>query len=134
MPEWAKVRLGTLLRVVEDSTRGGEFVLGRSALAACAARPGQLRSELATLGDGWRVGAVVGQDLFEDVAGLVGFVGDDEEAVLQAAAGGADVETAVAGGSGDDGDADVDGVALVAVGGGRVAEPERWRGCSRPEV
>ena len=38
--------------------------------------------------------------------------------------GGGDVQAAVGGGGGDEGDADVDGVALVAVLGGGVAEPD----------
>ena len=82
--------------------------------------------EVAALGDGGDVGAVVGEDAVEDVAGfgeVVG-VGDDVDAVLVAAAGGADVEAAVGGGGGGEGDADVDGVALVAVFGGGVAEPD----------
>ena len=55
----------------------------------------------------------------------VGFVGDDEEVVVGAAAGGADIEPSVGGGEVENrGLADVDGVALVAVGGGGVAEPD----------
>ncbi len=43
-------------------------------------RGGDLAGEVAALGDGRDVGAVVGEDVFEDVAGVVevGFVGDDE--------------------------------------------------------
>ena len=51
-------------------------------------------------------------------------LGDDVDAVLVAAAGGADVQAAVGGGGGDEVDADVDGVGLVAVLGGGVAEPD----------
>ena len=60
----------------------------------------------------------------EEVAGGVGVVvvGDDEELVGVASAGGADVQAAAAGGGGDEFDADVDGVGLVAVFGGGVAE------------
>ena len=59
-----------------------------------------LAGEVSSLGDGRDVGAVVGEDGLEDVAGfgeVVG-VGDDVDAVLVAAAGGADVEAAVGGG------------------------------------
>ena len=70
------------------------------------------------------VGAVVGEDGVEEVAGGVGVVvvGDDEELVGVASAGGADVQAASARGGGDEFDADVDGVGLVAVFGGGVAE------------
>ena len=93
-------------------------------------RPGSGRvglvGEVAALGDGGDVGPVVGEDGVEDVAGLgeVGGVGDDVDAVLVAAAGGADVQAAVGGGRRDEGDGDVDGVGLVAVLGGGVAEPD----------
>jgi hypothetical protein len=82
--------------------------------------------EFSAAGDGGDVGAVVGEDVLEGVAGgaEVGFVGDDEEPVALAASGGTDVEGAVAGAGGDEGVAAVDGVALVAVGGGGVAEAE----------
>ena len=85
-----------------------------------------LAGEVAALGDGGDVGAVVGEDGVEDVAGFaeVGGVGDDVDAVVVAAAGRADVQAAVGGGAGDEGEGDVDGVALVAVLGGRVAEPD----------
>jgi hypothetical protein len=77
-------------------------------------------------GDGRDVGGVVGEDVLEDVAGGadVGFVGDDGEVVGGSAAGGADVEGAVAGRQGDQRVADIDGVALVGVGGGGVAEAQ----------
>ena len=76
------------------------------------------------MGDGGDVGPVVGEDAVEHVAGfgeVVG-VGDDVEAVVVAAAGHADVQAAVGGGGGDEVDGDVDGVGLVAVLGGGVAE------------
>ena len=60
------------------------------------------------------------EDAFEDVACQFRLLGDDEDPVLVAAPGGADVEAAVAGRLRDHGEADVDGVALVAVGGGGV--------------
>jgi hypothetical protein len=50
------------------------------------------------LDDGGDVGAVVGEDLFKDVPGVLCAVGDDEELVVLSAAGGGDVEAAVAGG------------------------------------
>ena len=80
--------------------------------------------EVAALGDGGDVGPVVGEDALEDVAGLggIGGLGDDVDAVLVAAAGGPDVQPAVGGGGRDELDGDVDGVALVAVFGGGVAE------------
>ncbi|MGH9268071.1 MAG: hypothetical protein ACRD0D_07830 [Acidimicrobiales bacterium] len=82
--------------------------------------------EFSAAGDGGDVGAVVGEDVLEGVAGgvEVGLVADDEEVVALAASGGADVERPVAGAGGDEGVAAVDGVALVAVGGGGVAEAE----------
>ena len=82
--------------------------------------------EVAALGDGGDVGPVVGEDALEDVAGFarVGGVGDDVDVVVVASSGGGDVQPAVGGGRGDERDADVDGVALVAVLGGRVAQPD----------
>jgi hypothetical protein len=67
------------------------------------------------------VGAVVGEDLFEDVSGMFGSIGDDEELVVLAAAGDGHVEPTVAGSRGDQAEADVDGVAFVAVAGGGLA-------------
>ena len=80
--------------------------------------------ELSASGGGGGVGSVVGDDVVEEVAcGVeVVVVGDDEELVGVAAAGGADVEAASSGCGGDEFDADVDGVGLVAVFGGGVAE------------
>jgi hypothetical protein len=49
-----------------------------------------LFEQFAASDDGGDVGSVVGEDLFEDVPGVVEAVGDDEELVLLAAAGGAD--------------------------------------------
>ena len=82
--------------------------------------------EVAALGDGGDVGPVVGENGVEDVAGLgqVGGVGDDVDAVVVASSGGGDVQAAVGGGRGDEGDADIDGVALMAVLGGRVPQPD----------
>ena len=82
--------------------------------------------EVTALGDGREVGPVVGEDVVEDLPSLgeVVVFGDDVEVVLVAAAGGGDVEPAMGGGGGGEGDADVDGVALVAVFGGGVAEPD----------
>ena len=100
-------------------------------------RPGRRRDlagEVAALGDGGDVGAVVGQDVLEDVAGFgrVGGVGDDEEVVGVASSGRADVQAAVGGGAGDELVGDVDGVALVAVLGRRVPQAGRARGHTRP--
>ena len=122
--EWLKEWIGAALDVVERPASGGELLFRRPSVTANPARAGELGGQMPALGDGRGVGAVVGEDLFEDVAGLAGFVGDDEQVVLLPSAGGADVEASVAGRGGDDGDADVDGVALVAVGGGGVAEPD----------
>ena len=82
--------------------------------------------EGAALGDGGDVGAVGGEDGFEDVAGFgeVVAVGDDADHVVVAAAGGGDVQAAAGGGRRGEGDGGVDGVGLVAVLGGGVAEPD----------
>ena len=82
--------------------------------------------EGAALGDGGDVGAVEGEDAVEDVAGLgdVVAVGDDTEQVLVAAAGGGDVQAAAGRRRDGEGDGVVDGVGLVAVLGGGVAEPD----------
>ena len=94
-----------------------------------------LAGEVASLGDGRDVSPIVGEDGLENVAGLgeiVG-VGDDVDAVLVAAAGGADVQAAVGGGGRDELDGDVDGVGLVAVLGGGVAETNMLLGVVRRE-
>ena len=116
--------LGALSCIVECSPSDRDSLLGRLQVVRRAANSGDLGGQVPSLRDGGGVGAVVGEDLFEDVARLAGFVGDDEDPVLGAASGGGDVEAAVGGGGRDDADADVDGVALVAVGGGGVAEPD----------
>ena len=75
---------------------------GRRSCSRPRRHDGDLAGEVAALGDGGEVGAVVGQDVLEDVAGFgrVGGVGDDEEVVGVASAGGADVQAAVGGGAG----------------------------------
>lgn len=85
-----------------------------------------LGSELAALDDGRDIGAVVGEHVLEHVSGFVeaGFLGDDAQMVLVAPAGGADLEASMGGRRRDERVADVDGVALVPVGGGGVAEPD----------
>jgi hypothetical protein len=85
----------------------------------------RLAREVAALSDGGDVGPVAVQDGFEDVAclGGVGGFGDDVEAVVVASSGGGHVQAPMRGRVGDQGEGDVDGVALVAVFGGRVAEP-----------
>ena len=87
-------------------------------------KPGSLASQVPALHDRRHVGTVIGEDAFEHVPRLIWFLGYDEEPVLVAAAGRADVEAPVAGGFRDDGEADVDGVGLVAVGSSRVAQPD----------
>ena len=82
-----------------------------------------LTGEIAALGDSGNVDAVVGQDVLEDVAGFGG-VGDDAEVVGVASSGRADVQAAVGGGTSDEFVGDVDGVALVAVLGRRVPQPD----------
>ena len=57
------------------------------------------------LGDGEKIGAVVGQDFLENVAGEVGLIGHDEEAVEVTASSGTDVQAPVGRGGGDDGQA-----------------------------
>jgi hypothetical protein len=121
-------RLDALSCRVECPPGDRDSFLGRWQVVRAAAGPGGLSREVPSLRNGGRVGAVVGEDLFEDVTGLAGFVGDDEDPVVIAAPAGGDVEAAVGGGSGDDADADVDGVALVALAGGGVAEPEMRSG------
>lgn len=86
-----------------------------------------------SLRDGGRVGAVVDEDLFEHVARLPTLVGDNEDPVLGAASGGGDVEAAMGGGGRGNADADVHGVALVALGGGGVAEPDMRSGIAGGE-
>jgi hypothetical protein len=84
----------------------------------------RLSGEVSSLGDGRDVSAIVGKNGLENVAGVgeIVRVGDAVDAVLLAAAGGADVQAAVSGGGGDELDRDVDGVGLVAVLGSGVAE------------
>jgi len=81
-------------------------------------------AKAAPLCDGGDVGALVAQDLFEDITQRRGIVGDDEHSVLDAAASRADVETAMSRRFGDDDDADVDSFALVAMSGGGISEPD----------
>lgn len=82
--------------------------------------------KMAALGRGGDVSSVDSEDRLEHVAGGVGVggVGDDVNLVAGAAAGGTDVEAASGGGSGRQLDADGDGVALVAVFGGGITEPD----------
>ncbi len=70
------------------------------------------------------VGAVGGEDAFEDVDGVgdVVGVGDDADEVLAASAGDGDVQPATGGGGGGEGDGGSGGVGLVAGFGGGVAE------------
>lgn len=124
LPDGVKERLRPSGRLIEHSPGGGEGVLSHPGVSAGIARVTKLGCEVAPLGDCRRVGSVVGEDLLENVAGLVGFVGDDEQAVLLSSPSRAHVEASVAGGGSDDGEADVHRVALVAVGGGCVAEPQ----------
>ncbi len=80
--------------------------------------------EFASGAGGGVVGAVGGEDLFEDVDGVgdVVGVGDDADQVLVAAAGDGDVEPAAGRGAGGEGDRGGGGVGLVAGFGGGVAE------------
>ena len=82
--------------------------------------------EVAALGDGGDVGAVVGEDASRTSrASARSSVSVTTWMWFSSRpAGGADVEAAVGGGGGDELDGDVDGVALVAVLGGGVAEPD----------
>jgi hypothetical protein len=84
-----------------------------------------LSSELAALGDGRDVGAVDGEDAFEDVAGFgnIGAVGDHADPVLRASAGRRHVEPAACRCLADKVDAHRDGVRLVAVLGRRIPQP-----------
>ena len=86
----------------------------------------RLVGEGAALGDGGDVGTVEGEDAVEDVAGFgdVVALGDDTEQVLVAAAGGGDVEAAASRRRRGQRDAVVDGVGLVAVFGGGVAQSD----------
>jgi hypothetical protein len=85
--------------------------------------------EPATLGDGGLIGTVVSEDACEDIAGLidVGVWRDDVELVRLSTPGHRDVQAAVRAGRSDEGDADIHGVALVAVLGGGVAEADVLR-------
>ena len=82
--------------------------------------------EVAALVDGGKVGPVVGEDAVEDVASLgeVVVLGDDVDPVLVPASGGGHVQPAMGGGGGGEGDAHVDGVALMPVFSRGVAEPD----------
>jgi hypothetical protein len=115
--ERSDVWLGAVLGVVECAAGCGDRVVGGQ-------RARNLAGEVAALGDGRDVGAVVGEDLFEDVTSLCRVIGNDEQAVLLSSPRGGHVQAGVARGCVDDGQADVDGVALVAVGGGGVAETD----------
>jgi hypothetical protein len=72
------------------------------------------------------VHAVVGEDGLEDVSGLVeiGGLGHDVEAVVVASSRGSDVQATLARRRRHQGQGDVDGVTLVAVLGGGVAEAD----------
>lgn len=83
-----------------------------------------LRGKLPALRDGREVSAIVGEDFLEYLACQVAVLGHDQEAVEVTTSGGADVEAPVGRGGGDDGQAHVDRVALMAVGGCGVAEPD----------
>ena len=82
--------------------------------------------QLAALCGGGDVGAVAGQDAFEDVACLVevAAVGDDQDQVLLFAAGDGDVQASTGGRCGGEFDTDGHGVGLVAMLGGRVPEAD----------
>ena len=80
--------------------------------------------EFASGAGGGMVGAVGGEDVFEDVDGVgdVVGVGDDTDQVLVLAAGDGDVQPAAGGGGGGEGDRVGGGVGLGAGFGGGVAE------------
>lgn len=82
--------------------------------------------ELAALGGSRDVGAVDGDDLVEDVARFVEVVavGDDEDGVVLASAGEPDLGASAGCGGRDEFDPDGGGVALHAVLGSGVAEPD----------
>jgi hypothetical protein len=114
------------------SDRGGEFV---EPLRHFAPRLGSRLStrdrsgflgKLAALGDGRQIGALVGEDSLEDVPGFfeVARLGDDGDDVPFVAAAGADVQASPRRSFGDELDADGRRVALDAVLGGGVAEPD----------
>jgi hypothetical protein len=118
--------VGELVALVGELLPPGRKPVGGSWLCGwCGMRAVGL-GEVAALGDGGKVGSVVSQDAVEDVPsfGRVVGVGDDVDAVVVASAGGGDVQPTVGGGRRGEGDTDVDGVALVAVLGGGVAEPD----------
>ena len=122
--------VGALSRVGEVGSglgeQVGEPVGDRAARPSSGRRWSCVLGEVAAGAGGGGVGAVDGEDLVEDVAGVgeVVGVGDDVEVVLVAAAGGGDVQAAAGGRRAGDGEADVDGVGLPAVLGGGVAEPD----------
>jgi hypothetical protein len=117
------VRCGPLPSVVEGPPGDRDRLLGGAQVGGPAVTAGDLAGEVLALGDGGDVSAVVGEDLFEDVPDMLGPVGDDKQLVVLSAAGGSDVDAAVAGGRSKHTEADIDCVAFVAVAGGGVAEP-----------
>lgn len=115
-------QLGRALGLGQHVTGAGECPFqpgGRVIVGSLAAG---LLGERAPLGDGGDVDPVVAEHLFEDLACVLLVGGEDAEPVLVAPACGADVEAAVDRRCGDEDEADVDGVALVAAGRGGVAE------------
>lgn len=90
--------------------------------ASCVTKGGGVECPL--LADCRYVSAVDGDNSFEDVSGgLVAIsVGDDVHGVFGSSPCCADVEAASRGGAADELEADGDGVALVAVFGGGIAE------------
>ena len=85
-----------------------------------------LLGEGAALGDGRDVGSVKGDDSLEDITSFSDVVGlgDDTDLVAAPAPCGADVQAAAGRRRGDEGNGGGDGVGLVAVLGGRVAESD----------
>ena len=83
-----------------------------------------LVGEGASLGNSGDVRPVMGQHGLQHVAGLgkIGGLGDDVDLVSLPSPGGPDVQPAVVGRGRDEGEGDVDGVALVAVLGGGIPE------------
>ncbi len=105
---------------------GGEPLRGDLLRLPGGLRMADLAGEVAAWRDGGDVGSVVDEDGVEDVPGFadVGGVGDDVDPVLVAPAGHRDVQAAVRGRRRDEGEGDVDGVALVAVFGRRVPQAD----------
>ncbi|MGH9026816.1 MAG: hypothetical protein ACRDWD_11990, partial [Acidimicrobiia bacterium] len=108
---------GALSGLDSGAARGSERVLSGTPVECW-----RLANEVATLDDCWCIGTVVREHSFKRVARAPVVIGYDEQVVLVPTAGRAYVEAAVGGGLCDDGEADVDGVALVSMGGGGVAE------------